>query len=555
VGSSTTRPLDAKSLSDLRIASASVLRDMGVAAFAGPGYDWRHGRIIPLLWMLAFELGAATQLEKVHAQDLLSAAGMVMLVSFLARAPSARFLGVDEHQRRWWLLAILVLPMIGSLFLLLAKNNSRGPGWLPWTNAAVILATLYAAAYLLLPPGRKVSKRGIVGLWVLNIFVAATTALLSSPLFLEALTGEDEEHTSLPAFVVVCGVLVIWRVIRLLKRLTDVRLPGRRNDADRRVMLLLKRWTALGVLLFGLLQGLLMYFFDGPVFIVGVVVLCLSIPIIAGLHALSAGRRRGPVPDPADEAPEGLVQRQFDEPRLRYWILGFLLLYPALSLVTPLGPTMTDDVLGSELGRWGLAVALLLFNGLYLFVVWVLTNFGVGDLASWTVGEAWRSRVETFRQVVRAAPLLLIFVFFFALTAETWHLADNLSPGALAAVLSFMAVLAVLLLLIRACFLVREQSRFTTWDEVQHEIGEFDDPDKRTEDERKVARQLQDFLTRKPQANQLLVKSRLDVNSWCNALLVLFVYASFLFLPVVIVLFLVILAFVYLAVPAEVAAE
>ena len=53
----------ASSDGDLQKDTEDYLRRLGVPAFAGRGAIWKHGRMIPLIWMLAFEVGVATVAE------------------------------------------------------------------------------------------------------------------------------------------------------------------------------------------------------------------------------------------------------------------------------------------------------------------------------------------------------------------------------------------------------------------------------------------------------------------------------------------------------------
>ena len=493
-------------------ASEKCLRRLGVPAFAGRGAFWKNGRIVPLMWMLAFEVGCAAWVVG-PVQALVVAAPIVALLAFLTRSLSTSLLGIEQNSRGWWLLPLLVVPIgtffllrdslgpltdthpswqwlhpwsdavtlaalyaaagplmpllvvpIGTLFLLrdsLGPLTDTDPIWLwphPWSDAAVTLAALYAAAVLLLPQARGRSGWQVRLLWVLLISVALATIFFTAAYPITWAVGGVVEHSS---FWPLCFAAVVLAIVLVLPKV-----PGPNADTSRSSFPLTEATTLL-VLIFGLLNGFLIHFVNGRTGTVIVSVIVLAIVAAVGLVRWSSKDRstRAEVV----VAQHANVPQRIDEPRLRIWIPAFMFAYPAITLVFYGDDTAV--VRGRELSAWELAGALLLFNAGFVLLVWLLASFGVYYVMGWAGREFLRKAGDIVRQMAESAPLLLMFVAFFALTAETWQVAYRLTRGTLMAVLVLLLALALVLVLGWTIVVLRRESAFPTWGAVADQLA------------------------------------------------------------------------------------
>ncbi len=78
-------------------------------------------------------------------------------------------------------------------------------------------------------------------------------------------------------------------------------------------------------------------------------------------------------------------------------------------------------------GQWGDVVQTVLEGGVVLLAVWALTSYGVVPLLGWA-GRRTSSQLPAFLNlIVRALPLLLLFMTFLFVNAEVWEVAGTLT--------------------------------------------------------------------------------------------------------------------------------
>jgi hypothetical protein len=132
--------------------------------------------------------------------------------------------------------------------------------------------------------------------------------------------------------------------------------------------------------------------------------------------------------------------------------LGLLVIAPAIP--------------SAVVGQWGDVVQTVLEGGVVLLAVWALTSYGVLPLLAW----AWRrtsSQLPAYLNlIVRALPLLLLFMTFLFINAEVWEVAGTLTGPIYIVVLAVFFVLGSVFLLSRLPALMRAQNTFGSWTEV-----------------------------------------------------------------------------------------
>ena len=131
----------------------------------------------------------------------------------------------------------------------------------------------------------------------------------------------------------------------------------------------------------------------------------------------------------------------------------------ALLIVAPAIPS-------AIFGQWGDVVQTVLEGVLVLLAVWALTSYGVVPLLAWA-GRSTSSQLPAFLNlIVRALPLLLLFMTFLFVNAEVWEVAGTLTGPIYVVVLAVFFVLGNVFLLSRLPALMRAQNTFSSWTEV-----------------------------------------------------------------------------------------
>jgi hypothetical protein len=100
-------------------------------------------------------------------------------------------------------------------------------------------------------------------------------------------------------------------------------------------------------------------------------------------------------------------------------------------------------------GQWLTALNTLAGNLVLLGVIWATTSYGLLPMTRWAVGRLWRQVGDVFNLLVRAMPLLLLFVTFLFLTGEVWQVAANLDGPFLAVTMGMFAAVGIVFMVAR----------------------------------------------------------------------------------------------------------
>ncbi|WP_162908118.1 hypothetical protein [Allorhizocola rhizosphaerae] len=513
--------------------SEERLRRLGVPAFAGSGPAWKHGRIMPFLWMLAFELGVAPYVSdeaNIPVKALFISAPFIALIAFATRPVSMSAFGLERTRLKWLLPLLLTGPVVvfHALHFTVTPLQETESAWFwpdPWTDAALILTCLYIAVILLLLAKGQMRPVRRESVWVVLAIVAV------------AQTG----FTMFPIKVLTFSIapLLVMTLVLVLVLVLWTRQPSS-TAAEGRTRYIPSAPTATLVLIFGIVHGLL--YLDGP----DAVILVTAASAVVILWA-AVGWYRARNAKAASQVARSLtgerVQRQIEEPSLK-WIASFLFAYPLLFLILQWLSTSTlpDQDTQVEL------VILVLFNMAYFVLVWFLVGFGLWQFTLWAAKEAWKKRTDTLKRMAGVTPVLLIVAIFFALTAETWQIVAGLSLPRLAMLLALLTSLVLILVTGWSIALIKKELRFGSWKEVDEVLAACG-PDKEFGD---LPERLRSLMSDHPCPRE---SSRgLRALAAANALLVLLTYQSFTSGAVFLSLFVSFLLLVLLAVPSGVAA-
>jgi hypothetical protein len=136
----------------------------------------------------------------------------------------------------------------------------------------------------------------------------------------------------------------------------------------------------------------------------------------------------------------------------------------ALLVIAPAVPS-------AVLGQWGDVAQTVLEGVVVLVAIWALTSYGVLPLLAWA-GRRTSSQVSAYLSlIVRALPLLLLFMTFLFINAEVWEVAGTLAGPTYALVLGVFFVLGAVFLLSRLPALMRALNTFGSWPEVAELVG------------------------------------------------------------------------------------
>jgi hypothetical protein len=237
--------------------------------------------------------------------------------------------------------------------------------------------------------------------------------------------------------------------------------------------------------------------------------------------------------------------------RVVAWVLPFLLTYPLLMLV------MFDlnlNTFGTPLDGVEAALVALAINILFAVVAWLVVAFGIDAFAQ-SVREQAKPIVESIVvALANGLPLLIVFIVFFALTAETWEVAAEASMGAYAGLVTVLLGFTLLFIVAAAAMELRRESRFANWAAVSAAALRDDDPDGTSHPGDSFEQRLA-VMSAEVGPNRGTQCLTLKGKSWVNALSVLTAYQLIVFIPVTIVAGALFWGLGRLAVPADVAAQ
>lgn len=130
----------------------------------------------------------------------------------------------------------------------------------------------------------------------------------------------------------------------------------------------------------------------------------------------------------------------------------FVLLVPALNLIAG-GQRLT-------------ALNTFLANLALLGTIYLGTSYALLPITRWAAGRLWQQLGDVLGLLVRALPLLLLFVTFLFLTTEVWQVAATLDGPFLAVTMGLFVALGVVFVVARIPREVGALARFESWAEV-----------------------------------------------------------------------------------------
>ena len=125
-------------------------------------------------------------------------------------------------------------------------------------------------------------------------------------------------------------------------------------------------------------------------------------------------------------------------------VLAFLLL-----------PAIPPMVVGSQVSD---ALLTVVESAIFLVVVYLVTSYGLVAIVRWGAGRLAVQLGSLGRLLMRALPLLMVFIAFVFLQNETWQVAYSLSPAGVVAIVAFFLALSLAFLVGRLIPEVRQMA-------------------------------------------------------------------------------------------------
>ncbi len=144
---------------------------------------------------------------------------------------------------------------------------------------------------------------------------------------------------------------------------------------------------------------------------------------------------------------------------------------PAFSVPRTIGPAeLSLFVIGPSLpalllGQPGDALQSILTGLGVLLVIYIVTSYGLVPMTKWSLTQLWEQLADLGHLVVKALPLLLLFITFLFVNTEVWQVAGNLDGVVYWLVLALFFVIGASFVLSRVPAEVAEINRFDDWDD------------------------------------------------------------------------------------------
>ncbi|MCZ7527758.1 MAG: hypothetical protein M5U14_16100 [Acidimicrobiia bacterium] len=130
-------------------------------------------------------------------------------------------------------------------------------------------------------------------------------------------------------------------------------------------------------------------------------------------------------------------------------------------------PALLPFVFGGQVRD---AVLTALANLLLLAAVFLVASYGLVPMTRWAAGRLGRELGAVLGLLVRALPLLLLFVTFLFVNAEVWQLASNLRWPAVLTVVALFAAVGTLFAAMRLPRQIGELTREEPWEDVRERV-------------------------------------------------------------------------------------
>lgn len=115
-------------------------------------------------------------------------------------------------------------------------------------------------------------------------------------------------------------------------------------------------------------------------------------------------------------------------------------------------------------GQWRSALVTAGSNAGLLIVIYLGTSYGVVPLTRWAAGRTLRELEQVVNLLVRALPLLILFITFIFLQNEAWQITRTLHGPYYWIVLGLFVLIGVAFSVIRLPRQIGELSDFESWD-------------------------------------------------------------------------------------------
>jgi len=139
------------------------------------------------------------------------------------------------------------------------------------------------------------------------------------------------------------------------------------------------------------------------------------------------------------------------------WEVAFFVVVPAL---VPLA-------VGGQEGAAAVTAAINVFvlGGIYLS-----TSYGLVPMTRWALGKLVRQAGTVLNLLVRALPLLLLFITFLFINTEVWQVASGLTWQALLVVVALFVLVGTGFAVIRLPRQIGELASFESWDHAEQRL-------------------------------------------------------------------------------------
>jgi len=121
-------------------------------------------------------------------------------------------------------------------------------------------------------------------------------------------------------------------------------------------------------------------------------------------------------------------------------------------------------------GQWRSALATAIGNLLLLVVIFLGTSYGVVPITRWAGARTVRELEQVMNLLVRALPLLILFITFIFLQNEAWQITAGLHGPYYWIVLGIFAVIGVGFFVIRLPREIGQLSDFESWNRVAERV-------------------------------------------------------------------------------------